>query len=63
MVPYAFLSSWVLSWFGKRRVVVLGFCLFENELKVGWIEGGDDLEELGGGKDYDPNIFKFKKLF
>jgi hypothetical protein len=31
----------------------------EKELKVGWVGVGKDLEEHGGGKEYDRNIFKF----
>jgi hypothetical protein len=30
------------------------FCLFvEKELKVGWVEGGGNLEGLGEGEEYD----------
>lgn len=40
--------------------VVLSFCLsFEEALKVGWVEGGKDLEGLGGG-EYDKIYFNLK---
>lgn len=40
-------------------VFVLGFC-FVRKLKVGWVGRGEDLEELGGGGDYEPIYLNLK---
>lgn len=48
----------LLSWFWGGCFIRI---LFFEKNKVGWIERSR--KELGRGKEYDKNIFKFKKYF
>lgn len=40
-----------------------GFVIFRKNLKLGVYGGGEDLDGLGVGKEYDPNMFKFQNCF
>lgn len=37
--------------------------IFRKNLKLGVYGGGEDLDGLGVGKEYDPNMFKFQNCF
>lgn len=62
MLPKYVVSFIFWSWFYfvLGFDVVLNFCLFfKKALKVGWVEEGEDLEELGEGED-DKIYFNLK---
>ena len=40
-----------------------GFLFLRKNLKFGWVEGGEDLEELGEGKNVIKNTFNLKIVF
>lgn len=55
-----YLFFWTWFYFVLGFDVVLNFCLFfKKAFKVGWVEEGEDLEELGEGRD-DKIYFNLK---
>jgi hypothetical protein len=51
------------SWFGFFLIGSLGICFLRKNWQLNGSEGGNDIEELGRGEEYDQNTFKFKYYF